>query len=354
MSGKQKVLIIGPCPPPYGGVSVHIFRLYNLLKNDFEFDFIDESAVQKKEFFNIRSLQLLVYIKKMYQCDTLFIHSGKDTLRIFHLIIGRLLAKKIILVLHGFTSSPPKFIFLIKSFIYRIASTVIVVNNEIKLRLRLSKKKCIIKDAFIPPNLNEEPELPNDIHNLLSEKRKEKKVILCSNASSLEKYSNQDLYGLDLCIEVCRRLYIKKVKFFFVFIVSSIRNNEELYTRSIELIKKYGLTDNFLLIHQKLSFIKVMEYSDIIVRATNTDGDSLTVREGLFLRKKVIASDIVKRPAGVVLFQNRNMNDLEVKLLRLISTDSELKLLNQGGINDTINSLKKFYGELIRNPCSIR
>lgn len=350
MSIKQKVLIIGPCPPPYGGVSVHILRLYKLLKTDFEFDFVDESPVQKKEFFNIRSLQLFVYLKKMRRCDTLFIHSGKDTLRIFHLIIGRLLAKRIILVLHGFTSSPPQFIFSIRSYIYRLASTVIAVNNDIRLRLNLSKKKCIIKDAFIPPYLNEEPELPDYIHNLLSEKRKERKVILSSNASSLEKYSNQDLYGLDMCIEVCRRLSIKKVQFFFVFIVSSIRNNEELFTRSIELIKKNGLTDDFLLIHQKLSFMKVMEYSDIIVRATNTDGDSLTVREGLYLRKKVIASDIVKRPTGVVLFQNRNISDLEAKLSLLISANSELKLPGQDAFNDNITSLKRFYRELIRNP----
>jgi len=344
---KKKVLLIGPIPPPYGGVSVHILRLYKLLKSDFEFDFIDESPIKKKEFFNIRSFKLIVYLKKMRECDTLFIHSGKDTLRIFHLIIGRLFAKKNILVLHGFTSSPPKFIFLIKSFIYRFASSVIVVNNDIRLRLNLSEKKCIIKDAFIPPNLSEESELPDEIYHLLSEKRKERKVILCSNASSLEKYDSQDLYGLDMCIEVSKRLSVKKVQFFFIFVVSSIRHNQDIFTRSAELIKKLKLTDNFLLIHQKLSFIKVMEYSDIIVRATNTDGDSLTVREGLFLGKKVIASDIVKRPLGVLLFQNRNMNDLEAKLLMLLSTKSHLKLPNEEGINNNIINLKKFYGELI-------
>ena len=347
MSLKPKILIIGPCPPPYGGVSVHILRLYKLLGSDFEFDFIDESPVKKKEFFNIRSLKLTVYLKKMYKCDTLFIHSGKEILRILHLIIGRLLAKKIILVLHGFTSSPPKSIFLIKGFIYKSASIVVVVNNDIRLRLKLPEKKCIIKDAFIPPNLNEEPALPTDLQDVLSRKRREKKVILCSNASSLEIYSNQDLYGLDICIEVCRRLLIKKIQFFFVFIVSSIRNNEELFTKSTELIKKFGLTNNFLLIHQKLSFIKIMEYSDIIVRATNTDGDSLSVREALYLRKKVIASDVVKRPTGVLLFQNRNINDLEAKLLLLFSTKAELKTCNQNAIDDNISNLKKFYTELI-------
>lgn len=347
MAIKQKVLIIGPCAPPYGGVSVHILRLYKLLKSDFEFDFIDESPVHKKEFFNIRSLHLQVYLKKMHSCNTLFVHSGKDTLRIFHLITGRLLGKKIILVLHGFTSSPPKFIFSIKSFIYRLASTIIVVNNDIKLRLNLSEKKCIIKDAFIPPNLKDEPELPHEIYNLLSEKRKERKVIICSNASTLEKYNNQDLYGLDICIEVSRRLLAKKIQFFFVFVVSSIRQNQDIFMRSTELIKKWKLTDNFLLIHEKLSFTKLMEYSDIIVRATNTDGDSLTVREGLFLGKKVIASDIVKRPPGVVLFENRNTNDLEVKLSILASTKSELKLSDQDEVNHHINDLKKFYEALI-------
>jgi hypothetical protein len=129
--------------------------------------------------------------------------------------------------------------------------------------------------------------------------------------------------------------------------VSSIRHNQDIFTRSAELIKKLKLTDNFLLIHQELSFIKVMEYSDIIVRATNTDGDSLTVREALFLGKRVIASDIVKRPTGIVLFQNRNMNDLESKLLMLLSTKSNLKLSKEDGINNNIDNLRKFYRELI-------
>jgi hypothetical protein len=91
-----------------------------------------------------------------------------------------------------------------------------------------------------------------------------------------------------------------------------------------------------------------MQLSDIIVRPTNTDGDSLTIREGLFLNKKVLASDVVKRPEGVVLFKNRDLNDMEEKVEKLIQE----KDLNKDSSNDKnqfkiIEEFKKFYTELL-------
>lgn len=47
--------------------------------------------------------------------------------------------------------------------------------------------------------------------------------------------------------------------------------------------------------------------SDIVLRPTNSDGDALTIREGLLFEKKVIASDVVSRPINTFLFKTRNI-----------------------------------------------
>lgn len=347
ISHKKKVLLIGPFPPPYGGVSVHILRFKNLLKDLYNFDYIDESRYPKQQYFNLRSLDLGAYFKTIAHSEIIFVHSGSLLLRMFHLLIGTIFKKKTILVLHGFTSKPPLIVFHFLGLIYKSANIIIAVNCDIKMRLKLPDKKCIIKDAFIPPNIDEEPELPTNISNLLIENNKRGISIVCANAFRLEKYQNQDLYGLDLCIEVTKRLVDKKIPLIFIFIVSSIEQNSELYFKYKALINELNLSEQFFLINDKLSFVKLMELSDIVVRPTNTDGDSLTVREALYLNKKILTSDVVERPTGVTLFKNRDIDDFETQLKMLLSEKNEKYVISDKRNNPINDELKRFYINLI-------
>ncbi len=347
---KKKILLIGPYPPPYGGVSVHIARFINLLKNEFSFDFIDESPLRKSGYFNLRSLKLFTYLKKVINAEVLYIHSGNNLVRIFHLVAGKLFLKKIILVLHGFNTTPPKFVFFLSGIIYRLANRIVLVNPVIKDSLFLPEKKCIIKEAFLPPLLKEESPLPGNISELLTRCKQEGKTIICGNAFRLETYKNQDLYGLDMCIEVSRRLSKENFPFVFLFVVASIDQNTGAYPKNESIIEESNLKETFFLINQKLSFVKLMEKSDIVVRPTNTDGDSLTIREGLFLNKKVLASDVVDRPEGVHLFQNRDIDDLEKKLKLLIKEDNINELaFTDADYNKSVLEFKRFYSDLLTN-----
>jgi hypothetical protein len=280
------------------------------------------------------------------QSEVILIHSGSLLLRVFHVFMGKLYSKKTILVLHGFTSKPPKIVFWLLGQIYRSADLVIAVNADIKNRLTLPEGKCIIKEAFIPPALKDEPELPGKIVELLGKFKKAGTPIVCANAFRLEKYENQDLYGLDLCIEVTKRLVEKKVPLVFVFVVSTIGQHSELYLKNEALIQELNLGEHFLLINEKLSFVKLMQESDVVVRPTNTDGDSLTIREAIFLNKKILTSDVVKRPAGAKLFKNRDIDDLEMQLEMLL-TEKNSNSHSTNPHKDINAELKKFYSGLI-------
>jgi hypothetical protein len=65
-----------------------------------------------------------------------------------------------------------------------------------------------------------------------------------------------------------------------------------------------------------------MEQADLVVRPTNTDGDSLSIREAIFLNKPIISSDVVKRPDGTILFANRNQAAFENTLLTVLQQEA--------------------------------
>ncbi|HZH66414.1 MAG TPA: hypothetical protein VEY10_16085 [Flavisolibacter sp.] len=340
---KKTILLVGPLPPPSGGVSIHIQRLSNVLKTDFEVDFVDEAKSVKKEFFNLRSLRLFRYLKKVRKADLIHIHSGTSFLRIFHIITGRLLGKKIIVTLHYYPIRKIKIFKFIDEVFYKLANKIIVVNSNILQNVSVPLDKCVIRNAFLPPVMEKEPQLPPNIMEWIRNEKKLRKIIICANAWRLDMFNNHDLYGLDMCIEIARRLLEDKLEVSFVFNVATIDNFSNVYTRYQSLIEGLHLQHNFLLISQDLSFVRLIQEADIVLRPTNWDGDSLTVREALMLGKPTLASDIVERPAGTSLFKTRDIVDLEIKLKQMLNLVSTTDFSKVDGDN---NAFADFYIDL--------
>jgi glycosyltransferase involved in cell wall biosynthesis len=316
---KKVILFIGPIAPPYGGISIHIDRLSILLEKDFHSDYIDESKAIKQGYFNIRSLNMYVYLKKILTSDVLYIHSGNSLLRAFHVAVGSLMGRKTILTLHAYPFDKLKAVKLLEETIYGRATKIILVNENLYDKIQLPRNKCLVRNAFLPPVMQKEPSLPETVNNWLTKSRHDGKYILCANAWQLEIFNNEDLYGADLCIDVVKKLNDTQLKVSMVFNVASLDKFRDKYDSYQSIIDQLGLGDSFLLINEKMSFVKLIEKSDIVLRPTNTDGDALTIREALFLGKPVIASDVVNRPQGTCLFQNRNAEDLANKITDMIN-----------------------------------
>jgi phenylacetate-CoA ligase len=341
---SNNILIVGPLPPPLGGVSIHIKRLSRLINDDFLVDFVDESSQMKDEYFNLRTFHILNYLKKVRDTGLIYIHSGKRQLAFFHIVVGRLFGKRVLLTIHAYPNANRDLSTRIDSFFYSKAHRIIVVNSFILDRLRLPESKCTVRCAFIPPSMTEEPELPDHLIRWIQDKRSKRKVIICANAYQLKMFNSQDLYGLDMCIDVAERLNKRGFPFIFIFVVSSLEKNRELYEQYEERIKNSKFLNNFLLLNEELSFVKLITYSDIVLRPTNTDGDALTIREALFLNTPVIASDVISRPEGTILFKNRDVDDLEKEIIRTVALSNEIKLSFP---SDDESDYHKFYKGLI-------
>ena len=192
----------------------------------------------------------------------------------------------------------------IDKFIFKNSKTVVFVNEETFKKFLIPDS--YLKEAFLPPLLKEEQYLPIEIMEWIKIKRANGYLISCANAWQLDLYNNEDLYGLDLCIEAAKHCKENNIKIAFLFIVSDL-NGKLLISDYKKLIDEYDLGDVFFLYGSSISFVRLIIESDIVLRPTNTEGDALTIREGLFFKKKVIASDIVIRPDNTYLFKTRNI-----------------------------------------------
>lgn len=303
----KKILIIGPYIRNIGGVSVHISRLMSLLKDDFEFDFVDEGRHRYEGVYNIRSLYPIPYFKKIISADVAHIHSGISVLRLFHIIVCLLLRKKTIVTVHRDLNIEKRK--KLTRFFLRKCSKVILV-NQVSYQFVTHNHKganCVMQPAFLPPVMEMEPALPKRVEDWIGTCRQRKGVVLVSNASYLAMNDGKDLYGLDMCIDAVEMLNIRSNgQFFLVFVVADTSKNQSLLAEYKERIALRNLQEHILIWESGLSFIRLIQRSDVVLRTTNTDGDALSIREALFLSRAVVASDVVSRPEGTVIFKTRD------------------------------------------------
>ena len=341
---RKKVLMVGPVPPPAGGVSIHMTRITHLLKDEFDVDFVDESRVPKPGVLNLRQYKLGQYFQKLRSADVVHIHSGTRGLKYFHIFCAKiLLRKKTVLSIHSYKVFS-KFLQKLDRLVYSIPEVAIPVGIEIQNTLKLSNR-VYIKNAFLPPILDNEPVVPNEIVEWIDEKRKAGNKIAIANAWRLKTHNGADQYGLDLCIDAAIEMKKMNRNICFVYAVSDPHGDLNIKEYE-QRITDNNLWDIFYLRKSQVSFVQLIQHSDIVLRPSNTDGDALTVREGLYFNRPVVASDAVKRPEDAILFTNRDAASF-VKMIDKVLTGSAEVALN--GTQLTGQQYADFYKEIYRS-----
>ena len=315
----KRLLLIGPAPQNIGGISIHIRRLVALVKREYVFDYVDEGHNRYEGVFNLRSGNVFKYLVKILKADIIHIHSGIWMLRALHIIVCRLLfRKRVIVTVHRDPNIEPHT--KLTKWLLKRCNYAILVNKE-GFNSMKSEGKCqyVLLPAFLPPDMDVEPQLPNDITKWIENVRiKKNTYLMCSNAWNLVMHNNQDLYGLDMCIEAMVKLKEDKTnQYYLIFVVASNTNQQERMAAYKKQINDNKLEDCILIWEQSISFVRLLQECDLVLRTTNTDGDAVSIREALHFGKPVLASDVVKRPDGVVLFKTRNVEDLTNKIKEL-------------------------------------
>jgi len=170
-------------------------------------------------------------------------------------------------------------------------------------------KEIILFDPFIPPNIkNEELEwltYPQEIKDIINNK-----LIISAAAWKLSNYHNIDLYGLDLLIELVKRIKNRINSFILVFGLADEFYNLSYLNECKEIIKQNGIEDNIYILSGQKQMWPIIKISNLFIRPTYIDGDPISIKEALYFGVKVIASDCCPRDKRVVLFKNRDIDSL--------------------------------------------
>lgn len=317
---SSPILIIGTLPKTagIGGVTIHIERLIKWLeKESFDVDLCDYKATS-----------LSKQVKQIAKHKIIHIHASHPILRLFYVAISMLLGKKSILTIHGDLGR----FSTIKNWIDKLAVSLctvpIVINDKSFEKAKKWNKQTRLMSAFIPPY--EDGFVPTCYLQQIAELKEDGKTLYCTNASA-RSFTNkgEEIYGIDFLIH-----YFSDYANDSILIVSD---------PSKDYIKHYNKSfKNVIFISEIHSFFAVLKNADVMIRATATDGDAISIKEALYLKKPTIATNRVPRPKEVILFEYNNLKSFSKAL-----EQAKIKTYNSDFTEATVTSIKNLYTSLL-------
>ena len=330
----KPIYIIGPYPPLVGGVSTHIERILPLTRKrgmDVHVMAVnkDHRADDFVEF--IPTWQLPIRLLLM---PSSIVHLHVDAW--YFLLLCRLLGwrHRFMLTVHHNRYPtqflPGSFVSQIKKWSLRSFWRIVCVNEETLHYLKSMGCNVYPKEvpAFLPP-VDIDFESVNDIKDWAAHFD----YVLSGYAYRLSFYKDEDLYGIDMMIELMDELIHRKGKSVGLALVLSM--DESPYLSEIKSrISTKGLSSHVKLIdiNRGIDANALWSISSVYLRPTNTDGDSISVREALYVGTTVVASDCVKRPEGCLLFTNRDQSSMNQVVLEAI-TQSRNPVTTKDSVN---------------------
>jgi glycosyltransferase involved in cell wall biosynthesis len=310
--------LIGAYPPPYGGIGVHLQRVTERLEQAGA-DFILYNTVSPAErrptvrsVAHRRGLWFLWFCLR-HRCRIAHLVTTNWSSHLLFGLTARLRAGVYVLSIHNMLTNDALHSsnFLrarLTRWFLRQMHVVVACNPEIARACRetahVPPERIRIIPAFIPPANTQALPLPEGMQAFAQAHQP-----LLSTVAWVRHYQGADLYGTDLMIELIDRLRRDYPR------IGLIIKTLGVETAALEQTVAYArqrLGHHILVCTETLDDISgLLQRSDVFLRATNTDGDANSIREALWLGSPVVASDVVPRPEGCVLFRTRNLEDLE-------------------------------------------
>jgi len=311
---------IGPLPPPPNGGSMYLYRLSKIDKKAIFLD-SDSNEFKSNRKFLVWCLKQIFNFKR----KNFIFHHPRLLPKFYLYFLSCVSFHNFSLVLHGnpLLNQYNKLSSIYRSILKKVlnrAKFIQVVNPTYKAFLNLIKvknKNVFVKNAFLPPPLEEEDRIIRTYGKDLIEFLDNKNPIIVANAASLIFYQGVDLYGLDMTIELIKLLKPEFPNIGLLFALANDNINRAYLNEIIKKIEDYDLKSNYYLMTGK-ELWPIFKKADLMVRPTNRDGYGSSVAEALFFNCPAVASDVCKRPKGTVLFKNRDLRDFFNKCQELL------------------------------------
>jgi glycosyltransferase involved in cell wall biosynthesis len=328
METKTGVLIIGSIPPPYGGVTVYILSLIkNLTESDVNYELLTLKSEKASGFLGkIRNhfiwIRTLRSSKRKVVFDFELTYLTFPTTFSFPLLL-KLFFRYFLIIFSSkrwisfhFDGTLPDYVAERKwlKFYIKIQSLFLsssfVANKDMEnifLINGYSKRKVKLTGTFLPPGKYSSV-LPADV---LSFSETHSPIIVSSIFSNETFYNPEDLLASFQNV-------LNKLPNAGLIILSEDVLNDKSRPRLSEQVS--ALFDkNVILVSNLESTYPLLKLADVFIRSASLDGDSITIREALFLNTPVVAADNGNRPDGVLVYPPGSVNimtELVFKVLR--------------------------------------
>ena len=271
---QYKFLILGTVSPPVGGVTKSNENLISSLS----------STGNIVDFFSCK-----IFFRRY---DFAHINYSKSWKRLLGLLIGKLVARKVIFTLHSNEFNKN----IHNRVNARFYDGVILLNKVAYDKYSLLFKKSTILTSLFKEGIK--ISMNNEVY--LRKKRGKKYILLYAYNGAYR--NGREVYGIKFIMA-----NLDKIDEQYIIVLLDPSQSYKMYTEKIDGTR-------LVYINYAVNFFSLLSEVDIYVRPTSTDGNSVAIQEALLLGKRVIASDVVTRSRGVMTYTYDDFEDFNKKL----------------------------------------
>ena len=341
VTSELDLLILGPVPPPFGGVAVHIHRLVPLLqKAGLEVGVLNHFSSTEASFV-IGALKRspLNYFRLPKKVAARIVHyHHSHWLALLAVVLAKRRRSSYIITLHSgglarhLRSNVPlrKWMtqWALNSF-----DLIIVVNQEIRAAVEpyVDARRIEVVPAFVSAtHEGARPDLGSG--RFLASGR----TLLVAAYRLRVRKDGGEPYGLDTAVEAFVTLAHEQSHLKLAFFIAErpAGRKAKHYLSSLNTrLEQAGLADRVLTVFGR-PLVSAFGHDVILVRPTRSDGDSLSVREALQAGVPVIASDVVQRPSGTITFPHDDVHALCEAVRKVLDEATERSQPSARGMDD--------------------
>lgn len=331
---NQRILMLGPLPPPLGGVSVHLERVRAKLQRQHNTVYhFNSTSEWRYRCFLLYALFLLFFLirtrPQVVIYHTTYLSNALAELRLLRWCKRWLLCFRLYLIEHDC-----RFVYVLSCTQTKQYQRVLEsVDLQVLIGTRtagsfgergLRAKHQSMESAFLPLDICNQEQFfaayPLSLHSFMHNHT----PLIVANAFQLSLLNGHDLYGFDQLVEAFSRYAGDNTEAGLILLLAQ-KGDARLYAQLIARITASELHERVYVLEGNYLLWPLFKHVDLFVRPTLSDGASVSVEEALHCGVKVIASDVCWRPAACMLYPSGDANALYTGILQQLHNGAAKK-----------------------------
>jgi glycogen synthase len=324
----MKILVVGPVPPPYGGVAVFVERLVAALRGrGLETRLLNPLAWDAEGGLG-RVKKALAFVPMFFN-DADVVHDNVGPY-FWQSAAGRWLygtalalsGKPVVLNVHQgkfpeiFAALAPPAQQAIRRILRRLR--LVVSDNEhireFLLREGVPADRVTVLPSFVPFGDACDSPLPSEVETFLATH---------SPVIAVPGYTYSPVYNFDAVLRLTARLRERFPRLGVQLVISRFVLDPAHKEYVLGLRRDLGLEECVTVVSDIPEVLPLFRRADALLRSTSSDGSSLSVLEALYVGTPVVATDCAERPPGTILFPVGDWDAAGERLAEVLGTPAE-------------------------------